>query len=116
MEKKPTHTPMNPKVKKWVKGVRGTQLGLRVITLLGALASLFCSIVIKNADTTVIWIMRAGVSLQFRFMESDANHYSPLSQFYTLFTVYTIFADLLLHALLAPKLVMECSLALWMLD
>ncbi|KAJ5645922.1 hypothetical protein N7490_002294 [Penicillium lividum] len=60
MEKKPTHTPMNPKVKKWVKGVRGTQLGLRVITLLGALASLFCSIVIKNADTTVIWIMRAG--------------------------------------------------------
>ncbi|KAJ5651420.1 uncharacterized protein N7484_005143 [Penicillium longicatenatum] len=59
-EKKPTHTPMNPKVKKWIKGVRGTQLGLRSITLLGALASLFCSIVIKNADTTVIWIMRSG--------------------------------------------------------
>ncbi|KAJ5923863.1 hypothetical protein N7466_008050 [Penicillium verhagenii] len=60
MDKKPPQTPMNPKVKKWIKGARGTQLGLRSITLLGALASLFCAIVIKNANTTVIWIMRAG--------------------------------------------------------
>ena len=41
---------------------RRVQLGLRVITLLGALASLFCSIVIQGAATTVIWIIRAGVS------------------------------------------------------
>lgn len=53
---------MSPKTKTWVKSVRGCQLGLRIITLLGALASLFCSIVIKNASTSIIWIMRAGVS------------------------------------------------------
>lgn len=53
---------MSPNTKKHVKWSRGTQLGLRSITLLGALASLFCSIVIKNAAVAVIWIIRAGVS------------------------------------------------------
>lgn len=53
---------MHPNTKNRVKYTRGTQLGLRVVTLLGALGSLFCSIVITNAATTVIWIIRAGVS------------------------------------------------------
>ena len=53
---------MNPKTKNRVKYARGTQLGLRSLTLLGALSSLFCSIIIKGAATTVIWIIRAGVS------------------------------------------------------
>ncbi|KAJ5599074.1 hypothetical protein N7450_000141 [Penicillium hetheringtonii] len=59
-EDKSTWTPMSPNTKKHVKWSRGTQLGLRSITLLGALASLFCSIVIKNAAVAVIWIIRAG--------------------------------------------------------
>lgn len=54
---------MSPNTKKHVKWARGTQLGLRAVTLLGALASLFFSIVIKNAAVTIIWIMRAGVSV-----------------------------------------------------
>lgn len=53
---------MNPNTKTRVKYTRGIQLGLRIITLLGALGSLFCSIVIKNAAVTVMWIMRAGVN------------------------------------------------------
>lgn len=54
---------MSPNTKKRVKYVRGIQLALRVITLLGALASLFCAVVIKDVAMTVIWIIRAGVSL-----------------------------------------------------
>ena len=54
---------MSPKTKQWVKGVRGTQLALRCITLLGALGSLFFSIVMKDVATEVIWIIRAGVSI-----------------------------------------------------
>ncbi|KAJ5666478.1 uncharacterized protein N7477_008926 [Penicillium maclennaniae] len=57
---KSTWTPMHPNTKNRVKYTRGAQLGLRVVTLVGALGSLFCSIVIKNAATTVIWIIRAG--------------------------------------------------------
>ncbi|KAJ5375811.1 hypothetical protein N7517_007817 [Penicillium concentricum] len=53
-------TPMSYKTKDRVKYARTSQLGLRVLTLLGALGSLFCSIVIKGAATTVIWIIRAG--------------------------------------------------------
>ncbi|KAJ5729490.1 uncharacterized protein N7483_003998 [Penicillium malachiteum] len=59
-EKKPKWEPMNPRTKSWVKGVRWTQVFLRSITLLGALASLFCSIVVKDVATTVVWIIRAG--------------------------------------------------------
>ncbi|KAJ5281782.1 hypothetical protein N7478_007154 [Penicillium angulare] len=59
-EKKPTWTPMSPRTKSWVKGVRATQLFVRSVTLLGALASLFCGIVVTKAGTTVIWIIRAG--------------------------------------------------------
>ncbi|KAJ5394611.1 uncharacterized protein N7487_012252 [Penicillium crustosum] len=53
-------TPMSHKTKDRVKYARSTQLALRVLTLLGALGSLFCSIVIKGAAVTVIWIIRAG--------------------------------------------------------
>jgi hypothetical protein len=54
---------MSHKTKDRVKYARSTQLALRVLTLLGALGSLFCSIVIKGAAVTVIWIIRAGVSI-----------------------------------------------------
>ncbi|KAJ5081849.1 hypothetical protein NUU61_010113 [Penicillium alfredii] len=53
-------TPMSPKIKDWVKYARSTQFGLRIVTLLSALASLFCSIVIQGVASTVIWIIRAG--------------------------------------------------------
>lgn len=53
---------MNPRTKDRVKYARTTQLVLRVLTLLGALGALFCSVVIKGAAATVIWIIRAGVS------------------------------------------------------
>lgn len=51
-------TPMSPRTKGRVKYARLTQLIFRVLALLGALGSLFCGIVIKNASTVVIWIMR----------------------------------------------------------
>lgn len=54
---------MSHKTKGRVKYARSTQLALRVLTLLGAVGSLFCSIVIKGAAVTVIWIIRAGVSI-----------------------------------------------------
>ncbi|KAI3132417.1 hypothetical protein CBS147326_5308 [Penicillium roqueforti] len=53
-------TPMSYKTKNRVKYARGSQLALRVLSLLGALGSLFCSIVIKGAAVTVIWIIRVG--------------------------------------------------------
>ncbi|KAJ5855180.1 hypothetical protein N7534_007723 [Penicillium rubens] len=53
-------TPMSYRTKDRVKYARSTQLALRALTLLGALGSLFCSIVIKGAAVTVIWIIRAG--------------------------------------------------------
>ncbi|KAJ5780125.1 hypothetical protein N7457_005285 [Penicillium paradoxum] len=53
-------TPLSHKTKNRVKYARATQLALRVLTLLGALGSLFCSIVIKGAAATVIWIIRTG--------------------------------------------------------
>ncbi|KAJ5666652.1 hypothetical protein N7462_011061 [Penicillium macrosclerotiorum] len=59
-ESKSTWSPMSHKTKDRVKYARGTQLGLRVVALLGALGSLFCSIVIKNVAVTAIWIIRAG--------------------------------------------------------
>jgi hypothetical protein len=62
LDSKTTWTPMSPQTKNRVNFARRTQLVLRVFTLLGALGSLFCSIVINNVATTVIWIIRAGVS------------------------------------------------------
>ncbi|KAE8350622.1 hypothetical protein BDV28DRAFT_138733 [Aspergillus coremiiformis] len=53
-------TPMSPKTKSRVFYGRRTQLGLRVLQLIGALGSLFCSIVIKNAAKSIIWIVRVG--------------------------------------------------------
>lgn len=54
---------MSRKTKPRVILGRKIQLGLRVLTLLGALGSLFCAIVIKNAAVSVIWIVRVGVSV-----------------------------------------------------
>ena len=59
---------MNPNTKSRVKFARKTQLGLRVVTLLSALCSLFCSIVISRANATVIWVIRAGVSVHLNLV------------------------------------------------
>ncbi|KAE8393615.1 hypothetical protein BDV23DRAFT_32595 [Aspergillus alliaceus] len=56
-------TPMSPKTKNRVIYGRKAQLGLRTVQLIGALGSLFCAIVIKNAAATVIWIVRVGPSV-----------------------------------------------------
>ncbi|KAE8145982.1 hypothetical protein BDV25DRAFT_163419 [Aspergillus avenaceus] len=53
-------TPMSPNTKGRVLLGRKVQLGLRVLQLIGALGSLFCAIVIKNAAATMIWIVRVG--------------------------------------------------------
>lgn len=53
---------MSPKTKGRVLFGRRIQLGLRVLTLLGAAGSLFCAIVIQNLATSLIWIIRVGVS------------------------------------------------------
>ncbi|RAH59559.1 hypothetical protein BO85DRAFT_416791 [Aspergillus piperis CBS 112811] len=57
---KPRWKPMSPKTKGRVVYGRKVQLGLRILALAGAIGSLFCSIVIKNAAITVIWIVRVG--------------------------------------------------------
>ncbi|KAJ5604401.1 hypothetical protein N7510_009555 [Penicillium lagena] len=57
---KPTWTPMSPNTKSRVKYARSAQLVLRLVTFVGALGSLFCSIVVTHVPTTVIWIIRAG--------------------------------------------------------
>ncbi|KAJ5805311.1 hypothetical protein N7474_011198 [Penicillium riverlandense] len=57
---KPTWTPMSPHTKTRVQYARSTQLVLRLVAFVGALGSLFCSIVMTHVPTTVIWIIRAG--------------------------------------------------------
>jgi hypothetical protein len=53
---------MSPRTKGKVFYGRRVQLGLRVLALIGALGSLFCAIVIKGVATSIIWIVRVGVS------------------------------------------------------
>ncbi|KAL4760190.1 uncharacterized protein BDW70DRAFT_71971 [Aspergillus foveolatus] len=53
-------TPMSPRTKPKVFYGRKIQLGLRVLSLIGALGSLFCAIVIKNVAVSIIWIIRVG--------------------------------------------------------
>lgn len=66
---------MSPKTKGRVVYGRKVQLALRVLALAGAIGSLFCSIVIKNAAVTVIWIVRVGVSDAIRlcYVETAFN-------------------------------------------
>ena len=53
---------MSPRTKPKVFYGRKIQLGLRILSLIGALGSLFCAIVIKNVAVSIIWIIRVGVS------------------------------------------------------
>ncbi|KAJ5907384.1 hypothetical protein N7495_000066 [Penicillium taxi] len=55
-----TWTPMHPNTKKRVTRTRHIQLGLRIITLIGSLGSLFFSVVITQASARMIWIIRAA--------------------------------------------------------
>ena len=55
-------TPMNPRTKGQVLYGRRIQLGLRVLALVGALGSLFCSIIITGLSAAIVWIIRVGVS------------------------------------------------------
>ena len=52
---------MSPYTKYKVKYGRILQLGLRVLALIGAIASLFCAVVVKGA-AVIIWIIRVAVS------------------------------------------------------
>ncbi|KAL2872769.1 uncharacterized protein BJX67DRAFT_369299 [Aspergillus lucknowensis] len=60
---RPRWTPMSPRTKGKVFYGRRTQLGLRVLELIGALGSLFCAIVVKNIAATIVWIVRVGPSI-----------------------------------------------------
>ena len=55
-------TPMSPRTKGQVLYGRRIQLGLRVLALVGALGSLFCSIIITGLSAAIVWIIRVGVS------------------------------------------------------
>ncbi|KAL6237286.1 hypothetical protein BDW75DRAFT_85403 [Aspergillus navahoensis] len=57
---RPRWTPMSPWTKVKVFYGRRVQLGLRTLSLIGALGSLFCAIVIKNVAASIIWIIRVG--------------------------------------------------------
>ena len=53
---------MNPKTKLYVKIARGTQLFLRLCSLLGAVGLLLCTIFIRGTQDTEGWLMRIPVS------------------------------------------------------
>lgn len=53
---------MSPRTKGQVLYGRRIQLGLRVLALVGALGSLFCSIIITGLSAAIVWIIRVGVS------------------------------------------------------
>ena len=53
---------MSPRTKVKVKYSRFVQLGLRVLTLVGALGMLFCVICITKTSGAVTWLIRMGVS------------------------------------------------------
>lgn len=55
-------TPMSPRTKGKVLYGRRILLGLRVLSLIGALGSLFCAIVIQNIAASIVWIIRVAVS------------------------------------------------------
>lgn len=53
---------MSPRTKGQVLYGRRIQLALRVLALVGALGSLFCSIIITGLSAAIVWIIRVGVS------------------------------------------------------
>ncbi|KAL1965580.1 hypothetical protein VTN77DRAFT_5664 [Rasamsonia byssochlamydoides] len=53
-------TPMSPRTKIRVKRTRLLQLLLRIATLVGALAALFCVICVNGTEVSVGWIIRVG--------------------------------------------------------
>ncbi|KAJ5484161.1 hypothetical protein N7539_005957 [Penicillium diatomitis] len=53
-------TPMSSRTKNAVVYIRRVQLVLRIFAFTGALGSLFCSIVMTNVATTIIWILRVA--------------------------------------------------------
>ncbi|KAL4793320.1 hypothetical protein BDV19DRAFT_367050 [Aspergillus venezuelensis] len=56
-------TPMSSRTKPKVFIGRKVQLGLRVLSLTGALGSLFCAIVIQNVAASIMWIIRIGPAI-----------------------------------------------------
>lgn len=54
--------PMSPKTKPRIKRLRGVQLALRLLELIGTLGMLFAVITIKNTSSSVAWILRVAVS------------------------------------------------------
>ena len=53
---------MSPRTKGTVKNLRWIQLGLRVLTLIGALGMLFVVICVQGTSGSVGWIIRVAVS------------------------------------------------------
>jgi hypothetical protein len=54
--------PMNPSVKKWIKGSRSLQLVLRCFELICSVGLLVLMILIRDVAQTTGWIMRIVVS------------------------------------------------------
>lgn len=52
---------MNPNVKIWVKVARGIQLFFRILTLVGAIGVLLCTIFLRGVQTAEGFIMRIPV-------------------------------------------------------
>ena len=52
--------PMSPKTKARVKYLRGFQLFLRLVQLVGMLGMLFCVITLKNMAGSIAWIIRVA--------------------------------------------------------
>jgi hypothetical protein len=53
--------PMNPKVKKWIKGTRSFQLALRCLEIICSVGLLVLMILIRGIEPTTGWIMRIVV-------------------------------------------------------
>lgn len=60
------YTPMSPRTKSWIKGMRRVQLVLRALELIGALGLFVLLILLTGMDMLAGWIMRVTVRLPGR--------------------------------------------------
>ncbi|KAL4780794.1 hypothetical protein BJX76DRAFT_337027 [Aspergillus varians] len=74
--------PMSPRTNAKVFYGRRIQLGLRILSLIGALGSLFCAIVITKATTPIVWIIRVGPAVAIAHTTYGIYHLcrSPVSR------------------------------------
>ena len=65
--------PMHPNTKRNIKISRGIQLGLRILTMIGALGALICVICLNGTQGTETWLIRVPVSCENAILDFFAR-------------------------------------------